>query len=338
MRTHEPTRQRLGHAAETVAKGPEWLEGRRRRHRRFDVFDIVPGLRRLPHDQARATSQPLVGGPMQNHRLGRDVSVINDHLPVPGVGFLAVNAFVLQAAQPVVIDTGLSLPGRGFMDALGSVVDPKDVRWIWLTHPDRDHTGALFDLLEAAPRARLVTTFVGAGIMSTERPLPLDRVFLLNPGQSLDVGDRTLTAFRPPLYDSPATVGFYDDRSRICFSSDCFGAPMPSAELAAAADVGDVPADQLRAMQLLWATIDSPWVHTTDTARFLDTVQPLRAMDPDLILSTHLPPASGHNTDFLDMLAEAPGADPFVGPDQRALEEMLASFEPAGQPPQSTQH
>jgi flavorubredoxin len=71
---------------------------------------------------------------------------------------------------------------------------PADVRWIWLTHPDRDHTGALFDLLEAAPQARLVTTFLGAGILSTQWPLPLDRVYLLNPGQSLEVGDRTLTA------------------------------------------------------------------------------------------------------------------------------------------------
>jgi glyoxylase-like metal-dependent hydrolase (beta-lactamase superfamily II) len=107
---------------------------------------------------------------MQIHRLGGDISVLNDQLPVPGIGFLPVNAFVLHAAEPVVVDTGLSLPGRGFMDTLGSVVDPADVRWIWLTHPDRDHTGALFDLLDAAPHARLVTTFLSADIMS-----PLDR-------------------------------------------------------------------------------------------------------------------------------------------------------------------
>jgi flavorubredoxin len=180
---------------------------------------------------------------MHIHRLGRQVSVLSDQLPVPGIGVLPVNAFVLHAAEPVVVDTGLSLPGGGFMDALGSVVDPADVRWIWLTHPDRDHTGALFELLEAAPQARLVTTFLGAGIMSTEWPVPLDRVYLLNPGQSLEVGDRKLTAFRPPLYDSPATVGFYDDRSQTCFSSDCFGAPMPSSELAGGSDVADVPAD-----------------------------------------------------------------------------------------------
>jgi glyoxylase-like metal-dependent hydrolase (beta-lactamase superfamily II) len=269
---------------------------------------------------------------MEIHRVARDVSVLNDQLEVPGIGFLAVNAFVLQAAEPVVVDTGLSLPDRGFMEALGSVVDPEDVRWIWLTHPDRDHTGALFDLLDAAPLARVVTTYLGAGIMSTERPLPMDRVYLLNPGQSLDVGDRTLRGFRPPLYDSPATVGFYDDRSGACFSSDCFGAPLPSAELAGGSEVRDIPRDALRAGQLLWATIDSPWVHNVEPTAYLATVEPLRSLDPAVILSTHLPPAAGQTAEFLDMLTTAPASDRFVGPDQRALEAMLATFEPAPAP------
>ncbi len=266
---------------------------------------------------------------MDIHRIGSDAIVLNDQLEVPGVGYLAVNAFVLQAAEPVVVDTGLSLPDRNFVETLGSVIDPADVRWIWLTHPDRDHTGGIFDLLEAAPQARVITTFVGAGILSTERPLPMDRVYLLNPGQSLDVGDRTLHGFRPPLFDNPATVGFYDDRSGICFSSDCFGAPVPTSELAGSSEARDVPPDALRAGQLLWATIDSPWVHLVDPVKYLETVESLRAMDPAVILSTHLPPAAGQTSVFLDMLATAPAADPFVGPDQHALEEMLASFEPA---------
>jgi glyoxylase-like metal-dependent hydrolase (beta-lactamase superfamily II) len=265
---------------------------------------------------------------MQTHQIGRDITVLSDVAPVPGIGFLPVNAFVLKAAQPVVVDTGLSLPGRGFLEALGSVVDPKDVRWIWLTHPDRDHTGALFELLEAAPQARVVTTFLGMGIMSTQRELPIERAYLLNPGQTLDVGDRTLTGFRPPLFDSPATVGFYDDRSKACFSSDCFGAPLPSAELAGGADVGEVPTGDLRSAQLLWASVDSPWVHIVDRDAYLATIQPLRAADPEVVLSTHLPPASGRPPELLDTLAAAPGADAFVGPDQRALEQLLASFEP----------
>ncbi len=266
---------------------------------------------------------------MQVHRLNPDVTVLNDHLPVPTIGFLPINAFVLHADEPVVVDAGVSLPERGFMDALGSVIDPSDVRWIWLTHPDRDHTGALFELLEAAPRARVVTTFLSAGIMSTDRPLPMDRLHLINPGQSLDVGDRTLTAFRPPLFDNPATVGFFDPESGVCVASDCFGAPMASAELAEGDNVHDVPADELRSAQLLWATVDSPWIHVADKDAYMRTVAPLRAMDPDVILSSHLPAVVDGTSACLDMLAVAPLADPYVGPDQKALEEMLAGFEPA---------
>lgn len=266
---------------------------------------------------------------MDINHIGRDISVLSDYQEVPGIGFIPVNAFVLHAAEPVVVDTGLSLPGRGFMTALGAVLDPGDVEWIWITHPDRDHTGALRELLDAAPRARVITTFVGMGIMSTSDPLPMNRVYLLNPGQSLEVGDRRLTAFRPPLFDNPSTTGFFDDHTGTCFSSDCFGAPMPSAELATCPDVGYLDKGDLRDRQLLWATVDSPWVHTVDKAKYLETLTALRAFDPTLILGTHLPPAPSRTLEFLDTLAAAPAANPFIGPDQAALEQLLATFEPA---------
>ena len=258
------------------------------------------------------------------------VTVLGDPQDVPGIGSLPVNAFVLHAAEPVVVDTGVSLPDRRFVTDLARVVDPGDVRWIWLTHPDRDHTGGLADLLEAAPQARLVTTYMGLGILSLERDVPLDRVYLLNPGQTLDVGDRQLRAFRPPLYDSPATTGFQDSSTGVLFTSDCFGAPLADPALAVADDVRAVPADERRAGQLLWATVDSPWVADVDRTAFGRSLDALRAMAPSALLSTHLPPAVGLVDEFLAVLAEAPDADPFVGPDQRALEELLGGFAPAG--------
>ncbi len=265
---------------------------------------------------------------MEIHRTSLDVTVMSDTAEVPGIGFLPVNTFVLHSDQPVVVDTGLSTPDKDFVTELSRVMDPADVRWIWITHPDRDHTGGLWELLEAAPQARLVTTFIGVGIMSTEWDVPLDRVHLLNPGQSLDVGDRRLTGHRPPLYDNPATVGLMDEKTGSYFSSDCFGAPMASADLATSADVRAVDDADRRAAQLLWAAIDSPWVHLVDRTKYDPTVAELRALDPSGIFSTHLPPAIGMNRQLLDTLVEAPDGPVFVGPDQAALEELLASFEP----------
>jgi len=265
---------------------------------------------------------------MHTYRAHQDVSVLGDYLEVPGLGFLAVNAFVIHAAQPVVVDTGLGLPDRDFAASLAEVIDPADVRWIWLTHPDRDHTGGLFALLDAAPQARVVTTFVGAGIMSTEHPLPMDRVYLLNPGQSLDAGDRRLTGFRPPLFDNPATVGILDTATGICLSSDCFGAPLPTPELASAHEATAANPSDLRTAQLLWATVDSPWVHTVDPAKYAASFQPLRDFGPSAIFSTHLPPVTANTAAAFTTLLDAPHADPFTGPDQAALEAMLRNFQP----------
>jgi glyoxylase-like metal-dependent hydrolase (beta-lactamase superfamily II) len=265
---------------------------------------------------------------MRSHRLSDDLTVLAHAEEIPGLGHLPVNAFVLHAEQPVLVDTGMPAVREEFLDLLWLAVDPAELRWVWLTHPDRDHTGAVMQVLDAAPQARLVTTFLGMGILSIEHPIPPDRVYLLNPGQSLDVGDRRLTAFRPPLFDSPATTGFVDDRTGACLSSDCFGAPMPSAQLALADDVADVPASELLAAQRLWAVVDSPWVTWVDHDRYAACLREFPGAGSPLVLSTHLPPARDRSDQLLDVLAAAPDVPPFVGPDQAALDAMLAGLAP----------
>ncbi|MDP9182655.1 MAG: MBL fold metallo-hydrolase [Actinomycetota bacterium] len=265
---------------------------------------------------------------MHVSRPAQDVTALTDAVEIPGLGFLPVNAYVLHAAQPVLVDTGMPGSRGDFLEALWAAVDPANLRWVYLTHPDRDHTGSLMEVLTAAPQAKLVTTYMGMGILSIEYPITPDRVFLLNPGQSLDLQDRTITAFRPPVYDSPATTGFHDSKTGVCFTSDCFGAPVATAETAEVTDVREIPADDLLAAQRLWATVDSPWVAGVDRARFAASLEPLRALDPSVVLCTHLPPARQAMPRLLEMLASAPDADAFVGPDQAALQQLLAGFEP----------
>lgn len=276
-----------------------------------------------------------MGCDMQVNRLTQDVIVLADQAPIPGLGTLPINAFVLHGSEPLVVDTGLSTPGTGFLDALSSVVAPEDVRWIFLTHPDRDHTGALFELLDLAPQARLITTFLGVGILGCEFEVPMHRVHFLNPGQSVIVGDRRIRALRPPLFDSPATVGFLDERTNTLVSSDCFGAPLAADNVTDCTDVRDLVGEELRDQQLLWAAVDSPWVHGSDRVRFRAGVEQLRALRPSGVLSSHLPPLVSDDAidHAFEAIASAPDAPPWVGPDQQALERLLASFEPATSDP-----
>ena len=153
------------------------------------------------------------------------------------------------------------------------------------------------------------------------------RVYLLNRGQSLEVGDRTLLAFRPPLFDSPVTTGFVDTSTGAMFTSDCFGAPLPTAELATGPNVRE--AGDVREGQLLWATMDSPWVHNVDTTKYQASVDSVRSLDASAVFSTHLPPVLTDIGRHFNVIGQVPQAPEFAMPDQQALEELLASFAPA---------
>ena len=262
------------------------------------------------------------------YKAAPDIEVLTSNFPIPGYGLVPINAFVIKGSEPVLVDTGAVVESEEFMAALRSVIDPSELKWIWLTHTDFDHIGCLHQLLAENPRARVITTFLGVGIMSLSAPLPLDRVYLVNPGQKITVGDRTLTAVKPPAFDNPSTTGFYDDKSGVFFSSDCFGALL-SAVPQNAAELSD---KDLREGQVFWATVDSPWLHKADSGAFAKELDGIRKMEPKMILSSHLPAASGEMTErLLASLAAAPTAQPFVGPDQAALQQMLKAMTAAPQ-------
>ena len=259
---------------------------------------------------------------MQTYRAAPDVDVVTSVANVGGFGNLAINAFVIHAREPVLVDTGVVRESDDFMRGLSSVVDLEDLRWIWLTHTDFDHIGSLQRLLEENEHLRVITSFLGVGIMSLSgAPLPLERVYLVNPGQTVDVGDRELTALRPPAYDNPITTGLWDDRSGIYFSSDCFGALLD--EVPESAE--DLCDEDLRKGQVFWATADSSWLHHVDRGVFSSELDEIRSLEPKMVLSSHLPAAKGSSLErLLGALAEVPDAPEFVGPDQAALLEMLA--------------
>ena len=260
---------------------------------------------------------------MRSYEAGPGIEVLASEFPIPGMGLVPINAFVFKGTEPILVDTGAGVQSADFMATLRSVIDPSELRWLWLSHTDFDHIGSLHQLLDENPRLRVITTFVGVGIMALAAPLPMERVYFLNPGEKLTIGDRTLTAVKPPSFDNPVTTGFFDDKSGAFFCVDCFGALLQSVPETA----GDLTEEELRQGQVVWATIDAPWLSVVDGGVFAKRLQSVRQAEPKIFLSSHLPPADGSMAEqLLTTLATLPGAEPFVGPDQAALEHMLGEM------------
>src|SRR3954454_25159603 len=135
------------------------------------------------------------------HRIVDDSWLIaNLYAAGPGM-FLPVNSMVIRGEQPIIVDTGAPIYRDSVLSQVFSLVEPEDVRWIYLSHDDGDHTGAVHQMLVQCPHATLVTTFFLTERLTLEKSMPYDRMVWIRAGDSLDVGDRTLDLVVPQIFD-----------------------------------------------------------------------------------------------------------------------------------------
>ncbi len=255
--------------------------------------------------------------------IGDDVHVLPSSLSLPGVGNIIVNAYVLLAERPVLVDTGLGVERDEFLEALRAVIDPADLAWVWLTHDDSDHLGSLHAVLELAPNAQLVTHGLGALRMFSGAGCPLDRVHAIRPGDVIDAGDRELPRCGPPCSTTPRRLAS-STRRPTRGSRSTPSAAILSGTPASAADVAE---PELVGGMTAWATFDSPWLHLTDASRLRRTLDDARALAPSMVCTSHLPPAPGAMLDqLLAVVASIPDAEPFTAPDAEGFRMLVAAM------------
>ncbi|MFN4116425.1 MAG: MBL fold metallo-hydrolase, partial [Inhella sp.] len=196
------------------------------------------------------------------------------HLVDAGDGlYLPVNSMIIRGREPVIVDTGAPIHRRSWLEKAFAIVEPEDVRWIFLSHDDGDHTGALLEVLERCPRATLVTNFFSVERLALEKPqLPIHRMRWLEPGDSLDVGDRELRLFRPPIFDGPTSRGLFDPKTSAMWIVDSFACLTPGT-----LDAAQMTAEQLQGMAAMNSAV-SPWHAWLDPASYGRQVESVRAV------------------------------------------------------------
>ena len=262
------------------------------------------------------------------YQVAPDVFVIPWQQFAPPVGFFCLNSMVVRGRQPMIVDTGIPVNRQAWLDAVFSLVEPEDVRWIFLSHDDVDHVGNLMPLLDACPNATLLTNWFTVGRMAAECALPLPRCRFLNEGDSLDAGDRVFRVLRPPVYDNPTTRAIFDSRARVLWAVDGFASPVPSPVEWA----DELDADAYTEGQRLGGRLLAPWHTVLDPAKFHAHVDQVQSLPIEVIASAHAPAIrGGYVARSFELVRELPDAKPWAPFTQGDLEMWLAAMAaPAG--------
>jgi len=274
-------------------------------------------------DTARATHPPTPL-PLDTVEVALDTFLLRSAQPAFGAPLsVHLNSVVIRGSEPVVVDTGPASNRDRWLADLTAIVDPADVRWVFVSHDDADHTGNLHEVLDMCPDATLVTSWAATERMGCEISVPPGRLRWLDDGGTLDVGDRVLRAVRPPVYDSPTTRALFDPTTGVLWASDTFATPMPADPVD---DVAEMPtAMWAEGLAMFHHHALAPWLSLVDRARYAEVVAAFRALDASVIVGAHTPVISGPNVAAaMELLAALPDTVPPPHPDQSVLEAALA--------------
>lgn len=242
-------------------------------------------------------------------------------LPAGPDTFMPVNSMVIRGEQPVIVDTGAPVHRETWLQKVFNLVEPEDVRWVFLSHDDSDHIGNLDQVMDACPNATIVANFFTCERVAGVAPLPLDRMRWLEPGEALDIGDRVLRAVLPPLFDAPTTRGLYDERTRVLWAADSFVCPTPGPVFTH----GDVPAELWDEAFAPFNSMVAPWHALCDTDRFRQHVDQVERLPLSAVASGHGPILTGAAIDDAFRRVRALAGAPIIPPPGQALlEEILA--------------
>lgn len=255
--------------------------------------------------------------------IGADTWLIPNLAAAGGDLYVSVNSLVVRGAEPVVVDTGAPLHRERWLEQVFSLVEPEDVRWIFLSHDDGDHTGGLLDVLDLCPAATLVTNFFAVERLALEKPaLPLHRMRWLEPGDAFDAGDRRMRLVLPPIFDGPTTRGLFDERTGVLWAVDSFAAMLPGAVQWRE----DVPQDLYDETFPLFNSLVSPWHQFLDPVRYGRHVDSVAGLGADVVASAHGPVLTGAAIpDAFDRVRALAGEPRVMPPGQAALDEMVAA-------------
>jgi len=135
---------------------------------------------------------------------------------------ISYNTYLINDEKKAVIDLAKALKTDEFFDHIAEIVALSAIDYVVINHMEPDHTGVLRTLKRIAPGATIL------GSLKTKEMLEsfygiAENVRVVQDGETLSLGKRTLQFFSTPFVHWPETMMTYETSQRILFSGDGFG-------------------------------------------------------------------------------------------------------------------
>jgi len=159
--------------------------------------------------------------------------------------------------------------------------------YVIANHAEQDHSGTIPKILELHPNAKVVTNEKCKDFLKELLLIPEDKFIVVNNGDTLSLGDKTLRFILTPWVHWPETMVTYLVEDRILFSCDFFGSHLANSSL-----YGEEGEKLLESAKRYYAEIMMPFRTT-----IRKNIEKISELGIDIIAPSHGPLCK--NPDFI---------------------------------------
>lgn len=205
------------------------------------------------------------------------------------------NSYLVEGSDGfAVIDTVKENFSDEFFSRLESVTDYSKIKYIILNHLEPDHSGALPELMQRAPQAKLYISNKAQGMLKALLKRDGFEFEMVKTNDRVSLGDRNLRFLHTPYLHWPDTQCTYLEEDEILFSGDIFGCHFCDSRL-----FNDLVGDFRFSFEYYYAHIMRPFKHYV--LRALELIEPLSLK---VIAPTHGPILRDRPKDYVKRFRE----------------------------------
>ncbi|RLC46182.1 MAG: FprA family A-type flavoprotein [Candidatus Cloacimonadota bacterium] len=158
-----------------------------------------------------------------------DRKLFDELIPLPdGTSY---NSYLIKGSKKIaLIDTVDPEKEDILIDNLEKL-EIKNINYIIANHAEQDHSGTIPKILELYPNAKVVTNQKCKTMLMDLLSIPEEKFIVINDGDTISLGDKTLKFILAPWVHWPETMFTYLKEDKILFTCDFLGSHFATSEL-----------------------------------------------------------------------------------------------------------
>ena len=138
---------------------------------------------------------------------------------------VSYNSYLIVDEKVAIIDSVDIRKCDEWLANLEAALSGKTPDYIVVHHMEPDHAGSLAAVVERYPNVKLVCTARAQQMLTQffDGELFAQKCIVVGEGDTISLGERTLTFYMAPMVHWPEVMVSYESKSKVLFSADAFG-------------------------------------------------------------------------------------------------------------------